>query len=132
MFAFLDNKAKADFKVLEYTKTIDPRNGSTETIDVSQYIDDADNYAIISCAEYAARGSWPDGNTDIDKWLYHFWTIASSGGQGVSSIEVRPNAKLYNSDSKRYLFFKMYNYTDRPRDIKIRFVLMRVGDVITL
>lgn len=128
MFAFMENKAKADIKVIDFTKSMNPREESSYDEDISAYIDDADNYIVISCAQYITRSTWTDTMDVIAKWRYQY---VSRTADITYVADVWPIIRLYNSDSKRYLHFSAYNATDRPRDVIVRVAFMRVGDKVS-
>ena len=119
---------RADIKILDFTREMAAREDRTVEADISAYIDDADNYIVLSCAQYITRGTWTDTRDVIAKWRYQY--VSRTDPDYVA--DVWPIIHLYNSDSKRYLHFSAYNATDRPRDVIVRVVLLKKRTVISV
>lgn len=134
MFAFMENKAKADIKIFETMLYTEPDKISGVIVDVSQYIDDADNYVILSWGQFVMLDGGALTSPMIDKWYYSapkkkYKAIDNS--PVVEDVTI-PEVKLYNLNSARRIEIQWYNGTNAARRVKARVVLMRVGDVITL
>ena len=142
MFAFMNNKAKADIKVLEFSHDVGIRQyGQRFTEDISSYIDDADNYIVISSAQYITRGGFTDSKPLLEKWISSYDLFGKKVPAGASDTstsnmfyydsDIHPEIYLYNDSGNRYIAYNIFNASDRPRPVKFRVVLMRVGDVVS-
>ena len=137
MFAFMNNKAKADIKVLEIydqNNSIDGHDAYwSATLDVSQYIDNADNYMIIGAAQYYVKNSSSDNDPFIERWYTSFNSMHISPQGYLTDAYVSPcDLSIYNSGSQRLLTFRLRNATSHERKIKLRVMVMKIGDVISL
>lgn len=136
MFAFMNNKAKAEIKVIEFTHTVNLRDyHATFTDEITQYIDNADNYVIISAGEFINRDGYSDQSTAplVEKWFYGYDYAESNTDGVIINVDNFPSGKwglyIYNDGSKRYIKYHLFNASGRQRTVKFRVVLMRVGDV---
>lgn len=136
MFAFMNNKAKADIKVLELydpNNMIDYHGWRKVIFDISQYIDNADNYMIIGAEQYLMKNYASETGALIEKWFSCLSDVHMAAEGYVKNVQLFPtDYALYNSGSQRLIQIMMINPTSVDRKAKIRVMLMRIGDVISL
>lgn len=136
MFSFMNDKSKADIKVLEFfdkNTEVGARSYFQATVDISQYIDDADNYMIVGEAFYLLKNSASETGPFIEKWFSCLSDFHKASTGYVYEVLVFPlDCSFYNSGSRRYLQYTLMNITTAPRKAKLRVMLMRIGDVINV
>lgn len=131
MYAFLESKAKADIKVIEFTKLMEARQQTTFTDDISSYIDNADNYIIIGASFFIQDGAG-SSKTNAEKWFSFYSEAGKNSSNVVTDVAIFPKPVLYNANSKRYIQYVLVNATGIHRtNVKFRVVLLRIGDMIT-
>ena len=129
MFLFQNNKAKAEIKVLEFSKNLSARQYDVwYTEDITSYIDNADNYMIIASAQISMNGL--ARNEYSKKWMPAFFEMAVSGNY-ITDVDNYPAMLLYNDGTSVKLKFRLCNPVDLAGVVKFRVALMRVTDVIS-
>ena len=137
-YAFNNDKTKAevyvkdDFVIVEATLRVQLRQSASDTIDITESIDDADNYALIS-TQYYIDPSTPGGSqVYVGKWMsleeYYMHDGSSSGP--ITEAAVFPRVHVYNDDTDGHHVYAKYwvrNESDRQRDIRTRFVFLKIN-----
>lgn len=134
MFLFRDNKAKAEVKVIEFTQNVSANTfyDTNYTKDISSYIDNADSYVIVSAAMKITRNGYTDTNETIEKWLPLYVHIQFSGTGALQGFGYYPGVALYNSGSKAYVRYGLFNDTSKTRPVKFRVAMMRAADAVSV
>lgn len=134
-YAFNDDKSKAeiyskdDFVIVEVETLCDRRSEAENTVNITEYFDDADDCALIS-AQYFIDSS-PSGGSMVyvGKWISLLDLSVADGTGYLKDAKVYPEIYVYNDDSdgrKVYAKYTVRNESDRPRMIKMRLVFLRI------
>ena len=126
-----------DIITLEFSHNVTYRDyGSYFTDEITQYIDNADNYMIISAVQYITVDGQAGLTPLVEKWIYGYDYWDNSGSNSSLNIETFPNGKnglyIYNDNNKRYIYYHLFNASGRTRHVKFRVMLKRVRNLITV
>ena len=132
MYAFMNNKAKADIVTIKFTNTVAANTyNDMYAVNISSYIDDANNYVVISAGEYIKRDGKTDTSNDIERWIYNNVNFTTDSNGLLRAIRIFPTVKVYNDSTTRKIQYTLFNSTAYSRNVDFIVVLMRKGDVVT-
>ena len=136
-YGFNDDKSKAevyskdDFVIVEVESLVDRRQDAENTVNITEYIDDANNCALISSQFFIDSSPSGGSMVYVGKWISLHGVFTSDANGYLRDAKVFPEIYVYNDDSdgrKVYAKYTVRNESDRPRTVKMRLVFLRIDE----